>query len=901
MSRRAARRAAWLTVVLTLTFCAPASATILPAGSFVFDGEVNDIARSGGDVYVAGTFTQQQKATGGGLILDQGGSGVPDTSKFPQVAGTVSAVAPDGAGGWFIGGEFTHVGGQPRSNLAHVLPDGTLDATWNPNPSGDEYGTRVRAIDTSGSIVYVGGDFSSIGGQPRNGLAALDTATGNATPWNPNPNWSVEVLAVSGSTVYVGGRFSSIGGQPRNGLAALDTGTGSATSWNPVGFGFASVYALAVSGSTVYVGGSFFSSIGGQLRNGLAALDATTGNATAWNPNPTDSHGQTFVFALAVSGSTVYVGGQFSSIGGQPRNHLAALDATTGNASAWNPNPQAHVRELAVLGSTVYAGGFFSSIGGQPRNRLAALDTTTGSPTAWNPNPNGSVKALAASGSTVYVGGAFSGAGTPIATVRRLAKLTSAGDLDSAWSPNPPGEFATVERIAATGSTVYVAGGFTSIGGLPRNGLAALDAATGNATAWNPQPTGGGFTDVRTLAVSGSTVYVAGFFTSIGGLPRNGLAALDATTGNATAWNPNHDGGIRALTVSGPVVYAGGSFSEIGGQPRNHLAALDTVTGNATPWNPELSEDDSVFALAVYGSTVYVAGEDGLAALAATTGDAKVWDPAPNSIVKTLSASESTVYAGGFFSSIGGQSRQSFAALDAITASATTWNPNPTGDLPQVAGDLGHVDVRTLVVSGSNVYAGGTFNSIDGRVTGPFAVLTDDTAPPGDTTPPSITITTPTEGQRFTQGQSVASAFTCVDDPGGSGVQTCDGPATVDTSTVGARQFTVTASDQAGNTASTIVNYVVDSPPVSPPPPVPPPVVPPPVPPAPPPPGPPAPPPAPPAPGPPPGTATVDRTPPTARLSGATIQKLARTISVTIACTSEPCTARATATVRTPR
>ena len=53
---------------------------------------------------------------------------------------------------------------------------------------------------------------------------------------------------------------------------------------------------------------------------------------------------------------TVYAGGKFTSIGGQPRNYIAALDAT-GAATNWNPNANAEVNALALGGSTVYAGG----------------------------------------------------------------------------------------------------------------------------------------------------------------------------------------------------------------------------------------------------------------------------------------------------------------------------------------------------------------------------------------------------------------------------------------------------------------------------------------------------------------------------------------------------------------
>src|SRR5207247_9983385 len=116
------------------------------------------------------------------------------------------------------------------------------------------------------------------------------------------------------------------------------------------------------------------------------------------------------VLALAVSGSTVYAGGIFTSIGGQPRNRIAALDAATGAATAWNPIADSSVVALAVSGGTVYTGGYFTSMGGQPRNNIAALDAGTGAATAWNPDANGpgGVHAAAGGGGTADGGGGAS-------------------------------------------------------------------------------------------------------------------------------------------------------------------------------------------------------------------------------------------------------------------------------------------------------------------------------------------------------------------------------------------------------------------------------------------------------------------------------------------------------------
>ena len=61
------------------------------------------------------------------------------------------------------------------------------------------------------------------------------------------------------------------------------------------------------------------------------------------------------------------------------------------------------------------------------------------------------------SGSKVYAGGSSTGAGTPLATVHGVAKLSATGDLDTAWSPNPDG---FVPALAVSGSTRDNVGGF---------------------------------------------------------------------------------------------------------------------------------------------------------------------------------------------------------------------------------------------------------------------------------------------------------------------------------------------------------------------------------------------------------------------------------------------------------
>lgn len=591
--------AALLLAALAPGGTAGAQTLALRAAAWETDGPVFALARTSDTLYLGGEFSCIGPHMGRSLPLDPVTG--PPALPFLEVDGVVRTCVADGFGGWFLGGAFTRVGSLVRNNIAHVLASGEVDPGWDADADD-----QVDQLAVSGSRVYVRGIFMNIGGQARGELAALDRATGKATGWVAPTTGGVLAMAVSGPKVYIGGWEMTVGGEERNGLAALDAETGALTPWDPQPSGGNPYYllsvidAMAISGSTIYVGGHF-TTIGGQTRTCFAALDQDTGVATAWNPQANGA-----VEAMAVSGSTLYLGGTFTAIGGQPRHHLAALDLSTHQITAWNPDVNGSVQTLAVSNGMVYAGGSFTGAGGQFHKNIVALNAATGAPAAWQPTAYSSVSNLAIYGSTIYAGGASLSVGGQVR--RGLAALNIATGKVTLWNPDTTG---TVYALAAAGSTVYAGGTFSSIGGQARGNIAALSVATGKPTAWNPNTTG----TIQTLAVSGSTVYAGGSFSKIGGQARAGLAALDAATGQATPWNPDTRDEYLSMTiqpridfikVSGSTVYVSGDFNRIGGQERDKFAALDAVTGLATPWNPG-TKGNSSGPLAVAGTTVYKA------------------------------------------------------------------------------------------------------------------------------------------------------------------------------------------------------------------------------------------------------------------------------------------------------
>ena len=141
----------------------------------------------------------------------------------------------------------------------------------------------MRSLALRNGVVYAAGDFHSIGGQSRFGVAALDSVTGLATSWDPNCDDFVhEVVPVDG-VVYLGGEFLTVGGQPRRGVAAVDASDAQPTGWHPVLDGPVTTLAVAERRDLVYFGG-FISRVDSLPHQYAAVVDSGTGSVRTWDP-----------------------------------------------------------------------------------------------------------------------------------------------------------------------------------------------------------------------------------------------------------------------------------------------------------------------------------------------------------------------------------------------------------------------------------------------------------------------------------------------------------------------------------------------------------------------------------------------------------------------------------------
>jgi hypothetical protein len=318
---------------------------------------------------------------------------------------------------------------------------------------------RVHAAAQIGDVVYLGGSFTEVrrpdgSTVTRNRLAAVNVKTGDVTSWNPAANGTVLALAPSkdGSRIFAGGDFTTIKGKSRARLAKIYTDSGGISSWNPGAS--SSVRALVVKSSSVFAGGTF-STVGGRTVNGLAKISGSSGSVSSdFKPRP---NGGVRTLALAHDGSRLYVGGNFTTIGGSSRRYLAAVSTSSGSARSWAPNPDFVVFSVATgpEGSRIYAGG--AGTGG----RLAAYKVSGGG-RVWEQTLDGDVNALAVTPDAVYAGGHFHQAGGT-GREKLAAFAGSSGALDS-WNPGAD-SIAGVYALHAGSGHLWAGGDFTVIGG----------------------------------------------------------------------------------------------------------------------------------------------------------------------------------------------------------------------------------------------------------------------------------------------------------------------------------------------------------------------------------------------------------------------------------------------------
>lgn len=476
---------------------------ILAVGGFSgFNGfAYNRIARINQDGTVDVNFNTNNPGASGGTVLDAG-------------------IAADGK--IYIGGTFTQFNGVSRNRLARLNSDGTLDTTFVYTSASLNAFIRDIEVLASGKILIAGGDTAvnvpvSDTINRVNSDGSLDTTFITKAG---KPGQVRKIVFQPDGKLVIGGDFNWVNGVRRNGVARLNTDGSLDTTFVPY-FNTspqAAVRALALQPDGKIVVGMDGGSAVFRRLNSDGTQDLT------FTP-PVQSNSLILDIAVQANGQIIAVGGLIVQLPTPTFRAIARFNANgTLDSGFAASQPNGFVHRVYLLGDgRMYIGGEFTSLGGSPlRGRIARLNSDGSNDASFNP-PGGANAAVydidvQADGKVLLGGVFFSLNGS---TTQGVGRLNSDGSLDNTFSQMVNVNVLAVKSLPD--GKVLIGGQFTVVGGVPRSGIARLNANGSLDTS---------FTAGVLLAVSEITlqadgkIVIGGDFSRFNNVSKVGIARL---------------------------------------------------------------------------------------------------------------------------------------------------------------------------------------------------------------------------------------------------------------------------------------------------------------------------------------------------------------------------------------
>jgi hypothetical protein len=583
-----------------------------------FSGIVLAMTTDGTNLYVGGSFTNAggiyitNIAKWNGTNWSALGSGI---GYYDSVYSQVVDVLAWRDGQLYAGGAFTNAGPVTAVNLARW--DGS---TWSQvgggvaGSGGLFAGSPVSTLQVQGTDLYVGGNFTTVGGN----VSALNVAKWNGSAWSalgtglkgPPNSGPVGALACLGTDLYAFGNFTNAGGIAASGLAKWN-----GANWSSFGALNGHLTRAISNAGSLYICGDFnvanYNSPSNVIASHIIRWDGATWHGVTGKPAQ-GTH--VFVQALGLGGDGLYMGGVFNVVGTTTASHIARWDGMnwfalgTGVTGSYN-GTSLTVRAIKAQSNKVYIGGGFTTAGALTANNVAMWDGNNWSTLGYGVDAG--VVAIETTATAVYVGGSFINAydspGSSY-TVNRIARWDSA----SGWWPLGLGVGGSVNAICAQGSVLYAGGSFTTAGGNTANRIAKWDGAN-----WSSLGTGsanglGG--TVNAILADGTSLYVGGSFTTAGGVPAFAIAKWDGSSWSALGqgMSSSSTASVTALAKIGTYLYACGVFTNADGS----VAARNVARWNGTKWealgsgvgNDMMPGASRGSALAVSGNNLFIGG-----------------------------------------------------------------------------------------------------------------------------------------------------------------------------------------------------------------------------------------------------------------------------------------------------
>jgi uncharacterized delta-60 repeat protein len=486
---------------------------------------------------------------------------------------TSLALQPDGK--VIIGGGFTVLGTEFHQNFARLKSDGSIDDAFYATPGASSW-VEAIALDASGAVL-IGGAFYSVNGLVRPYVARL--FGGDPAPFAPiftsqpvrqqtlgegdHFELSGQALAFPSPAYYWKFNGTNLPGAnspflQRNNVRLVNAGNYQLIASNSVGSATSRVSVVTIT----------------PARVGPGTLDIDYYSGTGPNSDVR-------TIAVQPDGKAV-IGGWFYFVDGVYQPYFARLNVDGSLDPDFSPTLDSIVTHLAISPSgAIGVAGYFSSADGVPNPGLALFNTNGALIPTFHSSilPGGVVQSFAfQSNSQVIVAGYFlasNDASTFFKT--NLARLNTNGSLDATFIGGDDGNVDIATMAIDTNRKILIGGGFATIQGNARRGIARLNYYGDLDPTFNPGSGANGRVTSVVIQPDGK-ILIAGTFRAFNGVPRHQIARLHPNGALDLSFEPGHgaSAAISALCLqSDGKILIGGGFTEVNFRSRFHIARLN--------------------------------------------------------------------------------------------------------------------------------------------------------------------------------------------------------------------------------------------------------------------------------------------------------------------------------------
>ncbi len=329
--------------------------------------------------------------------------------------------------------------------------------------------------------------------------------------------------------------------------------------------------------------GGFFTSMGGVNRNAIARVNADGTLDSSFNLG-LDSGSNILSLVLQPNGK-ILVGGEFSSVAGQPGQGILRLNSDGSLDQLFEAKASGRVYAVAQQADgRIIIGGSFTTVNDEPRRYIARLNPDGSLDQSFALDLDRAVEAiLVQPNGDIIIGGWFSNVANT--GIQHLARVTAAGTVDLSFSPQPNNWIQSL-ALEPDGS-VLIGGLFTRVGNFDRSFMARVEAS-GAVDPWFDPSINTSIT--RIVRQPDGKILIGGQITSVGGVPREGIARLNEGGSVDTTFNVSV-GGLGGATTTAFLLQPegrliiGGRFTEVNGVSRNYIARIAPPILPSAPTN----------------------------------------------------------------------------------------------------------------------------------------------------------------------------------------------------------------------------------------------------------------------------------------------------------------------------